>query len=99
MLEQFRYINLYESCCEMSATQETTIRNYINEINPEQFKNYLEIIKANILEDFELKEPIGSGSESIVYKGICKKNGTSFALKMILNSNRDEFKILSKLKR
>ena len=60
MLEQFRYINLYEPCSEMSTTQETTIRNYINEINPEQFKNYLEIIKANILEDFELKEPIGS---------------------------------------
>ena len=102
MLEQFRYINLYEPCSEMSTTQETIIRNYINEINPEKFKNYLEIIKANILEDFELKEPIGSGSESIVYKGIYKKNGSLFALKMILksksNSNRDEFKISLKLK-
>ena len=105
MLEQLRYINFYEPYSgEISTTQETKIRTYRNEINPEKFKNYLKTIKANILEIYELNEPIGSGCESIVYKGILKKNGKLFALKMILKenskkkNNKDESIIISKLK-
>ena len=106
MLNQLRYINVYGPYSEMSTTQETIIKNHINEINPEKFKNYLKAIKANILENFELEEPIGSGSESIVYKGISKKYRQFFALKMILkenqkgnqNNNKNELKILLKLK-
>ena len=56
-----------------------------------------------ILDIYEIKECIGSGSESLVYKIIHKITNKSYALKLIFNNKKEnrniiEFNILNRLK-
>ena len=87
---------------------EKIIDNKDNEIlydkNEEKdFGKYIEEIFQKKYENFELKELIGKGSESLVYRGIIKKNKKEVALKMISrkkkeSKNINEININRKLK-
>ena len=68
-------------------------------------KNYLQLknLIEGQLETFELKELIGSGSESHVYKSIIKKANKPVTMKIIYNKkkhnkNKNEIEIANKLK-
>ena len=68
-------------------------------------KNYLQLknLIEGTLETFELKELIGSGSESHVYKSIIKKANKPVSMKIIYNKkkhnkNKNEIEIANKLK-
>ena len=99
MINLLRYVNVYVTYCEESTTMKTKTKGYINEINPEKVKKFLDATKSPILELFELQECIGSGSESIVYKAKKKKSECVVALKLIIKKKTimNEINILKKL--
>ena len=68
--------------------------------NVAKFTELLKKTKPEILDLFEIKELIGKGSESIVFKVIYKKNNNICTMKAIINENRNinEIKIMNKLK-
>ena len=69
--------------------------------NREKLIELIKKINPKFLEIYEIKEFIGSGSESMVYKVIHKKANRAFAVKFLLNEgkrNINEFNILHKLK-
>ena len=69
--------------------------------NIEKLIKLIEKKNTKFLEIYEIKEYIGSGSESVVYKVIYKKTNRAFAIKFLLNEgkrNINEFNILQILK-
>ena len=60
-------------------------------INKEDISTSEKLIKLlskicpNILENYEIKECIGSGSESVCYKAIYKKTQKTYAMKLVIN--------------
>ena len=69
--------------------------------NKEKLIKLIEKINPNFLEIYEIKEYIGSGSESVVYKVVHKETNRFYAIKFLLNEgkrNINEFNILHRLK-
>ena len=54
---------------------------------PEKFTNLLKRALPKILDNYEIKECIGTGSESICFKVIYKKTQENYAMKLIINGN------------
>ena len=68
--------------------------------NKDKLIKLIEKINPKFLEIYEIKEYIGSGSESVVYKVIHKKINKVLEIKFLLNEgkrNITEFNILHKL--
>ena len=70
---------------------------------PEKLTKFLLQKNNKLLENYEIKEFLDSGSESLVYKVLNKNTKRLFALKLIFNKNNgkrniNEFYILNKLK-
>ena len=71
--------------------------------NHEKITNYLKEKNIKFIEEFELQELIGTGSESFVFKSLIKKNKRIICCKMIKKQkkqkdNLNEYKISEKLK-
>ena len=67
-----------------------SIKEILNDkTEEEKFKNYIKEIFQKKFENFELKELIGKGSESLVYRGLLKNKKKEFSLKMILRKKID----------
>ena len=89
-----------------SNNQEVQINAIINKNDISCNENLIKILKKEnpkILDDYEIKENIGSGSESVVYKAIHKKSKRIIVLKFILigenkSRNYTEFNIIRKIK-
>ena len=70
-------------------------------LNKEKLIKLIEKINPKLLEFYEIKEYIGSGSESVVYKAIHKKTNKPCAIKILImegKRNLSEYIILHKLK-
>ena len=75
------------------------IKNDISNI--EKLNKLIEKKIPNFFDHYEIKEVIGKGSESLVYKVIYKKTGKPYTMKIIFfekGRNINEFNILNKLK-
>ena len=85
---------------ELKTKEGSTINNYI--INNSKFKSILKKNKSSFIENFELLNFIGTGSESEVYKAKIIRYNKIVALKMISvkkdEEKNDEIKISKKLK-
>ena len=89
---------------ENNNSQETNKSITKDDIStPEKLTQLLISEKSQILNNFEIKEFLDSGSESLVYKIIYKKTEKPYVMKIIIIKNEgkkniEEFYILNKLK-
>ena len=91
MIEELRNIKKNQNIdiIENKSTEQDTNKSLTDyDISkPEELSNYFKEMNIKVLEDFELQELIGKGSESYVYKALYKKNKRTVACKIIQREN------------
>ena len=103
MIEELRNIKKNQNIdiIENKSTEQDTNKSLTDyDISkPEELSNYFKEMNIKVLEDFELQELIGKGSESYVYKALYKKNKRTVACKIIQRENgkinKNEFCLIS----
>jgi len=65
--------------------------------NKERFTKYLEEMNSKFLEQFELQEMVGSGSESYVYRTAIRKSKRIIASKILFKKDEEESNIYKEL--
>ena len=95
MLSEKKCINYKKANKENHKGKIIYNKNYLikeilnDKTEEEKFKNYIEEIFPKKFENFELKELIGKGSESLVYRGLIKNKKKEVALKMISRKKKE----------
>lgn len=96
--EKAKDIKIDDINFEEKTNFKTITKNELSDIN--KFNTFL---KPDFLENFELKELVGYGSESYVYRAQIKRSKKIISMKMIIREkeekrNKNEIKIFQKLK-